>query len=432
MISRFLGDKNSVRSRILTGYFWTIVSAVAAKLVAVVASYYIARSVGREVYGEFGILQNTINTLGVFAGFGIGVAATKYIAQYRHADREKASRILSINVLVSLVASGLLAIVVFLFASQIASIIANPGLVGYLRIGSLTLFFASLNGAMSGVFAGLEKFKIISALAFITSLISSFMQCVLVNKFGLGGVICGILSAQCLVFLLSAILLKEELKISKLYITFYGLKAELKTLLAFNIPSILGSIMVSPINWVCAAILVNQKGGYLEMGLFTAANQWRLALLFIPMSLGKVLLSILSNLNAEGNGAGSNRVLMYNIYVTACLSVLTFIFAILFGDYIMGAYGSGFEGSANVLMVLVAVAGLTAINSVIGTALQSKGLVWVGFGFNALWGIQLLAWSYFLCPKLGALGLALANLLSYLGHSVLQFSFVKSNKYRYS
>ena len=42
-------------------------------------------------------------------------------------------------------------------------------------------------------------------------------------------------------------------------------------------------------------------GGYGELGIFNAANQWRNLVLFVPASLAQVVLPILANLQALGN-----------------------------------------------------------------------------------------------------------------------------------
>lgn len=429
-MQRFLGKEGSVKRRVLLGYSWTVVTAVGAKLIAVMASYYIARVVGQIAFGELGILQNTINTLGVFAGFGIGVAATKFIAQYRVSEKEKASRILTLNLIISIIASAIMALLVLAFSEKIAQLIANEGLNNYLKIGALTLFFASINGALSGILAGLERFRLISILAFFTTLISSSLQCILVGSMELWGVIVGITVAQICTTFFSILILKRELAKFGLYIIINNLKTELKTLFHFNVPTILGSLMVSPVNWISAAYLVNQDAGYSEMGMFTAANQWRLALLFIPLALSKVLLSIMSNLNEQGNEANMRRLMQGNIFAVFIISIFLVLGSLLFGDYIMSGYGEEFRGGQSVLTLLVAVAGLTAVNSIIGTSLQSKGLVWYGLMFNFIWAIQLLIWAYFLCPMYGAIGLALANFFAYLGHSLIQFSFINTKKYQ--
>ena len=75
---------------------------------------------------------------------------------------------------------------------------------------------------------------------------------------------------------------------------------------------------------------------------------------------------------------------------------------------------SGFENGANVLRVLSISAVLVAINNVVGQAVISKGRMWIGFLFNALWAVSLISAS-FVSIKMGygAMGLHFAHCLTY-------------------
>jgi len=80
---------------------------------------------------------------------------------------------------------------------------------------------------------------------------------------------------------------------------------------------------------------------------------------------------------------------------------------------------------AQTLQILILVAGLMAINSIVGQAITSTGDLWIGFGFNFAWAATLLISAQILVPSKGALGLAYANLLAYGLHTVWQFAFVQ-------
>jgi O-antigen/teichoic acid export membrane protein len=91
----------------------------------------------------------------------------------------------------------------------------------------------------------------------------------------------------------------------------------------------------------------------------------------------------------------------------------------------MLAYGPGYEKGAPVLRILVFTAVLMALNSVVGQAIVSKGKIWAGFSFNALWAaVLLIASAFFVQRNLGALGLALAALVAYACHAAWQFFYL--------
>jgi hypothetical protein len=59
-----------------------------------------------------------------------------------------------------------------------------------------------------------------------------------------------------------------------------GCTQESQVLCRFSLPAMLSGVMLSPVNWICFSFLVNQTNGYQEMGMFNAANQWFVILLF--------------------------------------------------------------------------------------------------------------------------------------------------------
>lgn len=97
------------------------------------------------------MIQTTVGMFGVFAVLRLGMTATKYIAEYRQTDPERAGRIIGLSGLVAMATGGLMALGLLVFAPWIAEHTINaPHLTGVLRIGGLILFISALNGAQTG------------------------------------------------------------------------------------------------------------------------------------------------------------------------------------------------------------------------------------------------------------------------------------------
>ena len=71
---------SSVNERLARGAFWSIAGAVASRAIGLCASILVARLLGKERFGELGIVQGTIEMFGTFAGFSMGFTATKHVA----------------------------------------------------------------------------------------------------------------------------------------------------------------------------------------------------------------------------------------------------------------------------------------------------------------------------------------------------------------
>src|SRR5580698_9969778 len=78
---RFRASPLSVR--LARGVFWSLVGAVLARGLGVASSIIVARVLGITAFGEFTIIQSTVGLFGTFAGLGLGITATKYVAELR-------------------------------------------------------------------------------------------------------------------------------------------------------------------------------------------------------------------------------------------------------------------------------------------------------------------------------------------------------------
>jgi O-antigen/teichoic acid export membrane protein len=178
--------------------------------------------------------------------------------------------------------------------------------------------------------------------------------------------------------------------------------------------------MAGPISWVATILLVKQANGYAEMGLFSAATQWRTAIAFLPSVLGQLALPILANLYGQDGFNRYRKALILTLAINTAGAACVALPVCVAAPYIMHIYGPAFGKGSTVLVLLALVSILTAANNVVGSAIVSSGAAWLGFLFNTLWALALLAGAWFLIPRYGSTGLALAFLMAYIAHSIWQ------------
>lgn len=111
--------------RFLGGAAWSVGGTVVSSALSLVTMVFVARLLGKETYGQFVVLQSTLTMVGVFAGFGIGTTATRYVAELRLRDSGRLAHILALAER-SILAFGMIATVVLALASElIASAVLN-------------------------------------------------------------------------------------------------------------------------------------------------------------------------------------------------------------------------------------------------------------------------------------------------------------------
>lgn len=107
---------NSLRRRFIKGALWSVAAAVVSQGMRFLAFVIVARILGKTGFGELGMIQHTVSMFGVFAGLGLGLTATKHVAEFRSVDPARAGRIIALSSVVALISGGLVGIAVF-FAS---------------------------------------------------------------------------------------------------------------------------------------------------------------------------------------------------------------------------------------------------------------------------------------------------------------------------
>ena len=54
-----------------------------SRALSLAAAILVARTLGKVVYGELGIIQSTVGMFGTLAGFGMGTTSSKFVAEFR-------------------------------------------------------------------------------------------------------------------------------------------------------------------------------------------------------------------------------------------------------------------------------------------------------------------------------------------------------------
>src|SRR5260370_28006853 len=84
----------SLQLRFQTGIVYNTIGAVFNQGSTFGFNIIVANLLGRQVFGEYAMIQSTLATLALIAQLAVGYTATKYIAEFRSTDPQRAGRIL--------------------------------------------------------------------------------------------------------------------------------------------------------------------------------------------------------------------------------------------------------------------------------------------------------------------------------------------------
>ena len=403
-----------LRGRLFSGVSWSIAAAVIDRLLALALSVFLARLLGREGFGKYGILLATAMMFSLASAAGLGVSATRLVGELRDSEKERLGRILALLTLTAAVCAVLLVGLLLSLSAVLAEhALKAAELTNALRIIILAVIPLQFISVSRGVLVGLEAFD----KAAWSRLCAGVARAGLVLA---GAHVGGLLGAVSMVTLAHLVELAVLYIFQRRPLRRHGIRAgsphsawrERKVLYSVLLPASLTGQLRSPFNWLSLAILAWQPGGYAALGVFNAANQWRMLVLFLPGRVRQVSLPILSNLLGSGDMRRFRKLVWMNLgFALAAGGVVAGGVAVA-GRLIMPLYGMGFEEGRSVLVVLVAAAVMRAISNSLDVALLSLGKMWSIAASEFVRGLSLVVASLVLVPGHLATGLAFALVIA--------------------
>jgi O-antigen/teichoic acid export membrane protein len=427
---RELAPAGSLRARFAVGAFWSVLGAVISRGIVLAASVVCAWFLGKEGFGALGMIQSTAGMFGIFAGLGLGLTATKYVSEFRRQDPLRAGRILALSTSAAIVSGSVITVLMILLSPYLAKhVLAAPQLAIPLAIGSGLAFFGAINGAQTGALAGFEAFRTIARVNIFSGLASFPLIVIGVWRGSLQGAIWGSVATLAINWALNNRALRRECAKANISHQLAGCRRELGILHRFSLPAFLASMLVVAAIWVCNALLARQPQGYAELGLYAAADKWRLMIVFVPTYVCAMVVPVLSNLHGEGNGADFRRVFRANLQFNGSLALLAAAAIAVFAAPIMAVYGKSFCGGQVVLIVLAFSAIAEVLNFTLGQPLIAAHQMWWRCAFNLILVVVLVGLASLLIPKWGALGLATSYGIAYAATNLALFLFHKQSSW---
>jgi O-antigen/teichoic acid export membrane protein len=407
-----LASPASLRARFGSGFAFSLVAAVFNSGSTLLVNLVVANLLGREVFGEFAIVQNTLLTLVTVASLANGFTTTKYVAEFRSVDLARTRRVMGLSSALSLASGLVFTLGLALSAPWLAgAVLKAPVLAAGLALGAATIFFNVNNNYQTGVLAGLESYQAIAKAGIMAGTAYLVVCAAAAYLWGRDGALAGLAVSAAAQWLALRFFLRRECARHGLAPDYRGMLAEHHVFLKFALPAALSGFSTMPALWLASTVLVRQPNGFSEMALYAAANNMRVIGLFVPSVLNNVGISILNNIKGENEPGRFRKAFWGNLAACALAALGAGSLIVLLGHILLGLYGRSFGGGYSVLAILMAAMVLEALMLAAYQIIQSQGRIWLSFFAIALprdWTIAGLA--FLLAPRYGAVGLAAAYL----------------------
>lgn len=370
-------------SALLKDSFWALLGSVLGKGLPLVAGILVARFLGKEVYGQYGILKNTLLNIAVFSTLGLGYTGTRFIAKNIETGVSKTIRLIY---QITLIASSLVAVAVFVFANPLAVFIKAPELNGALRLTAIIIVFNAINTSQIGILSGFKAFKEIAKNNVYAGIVTFVLSCLLAYFWALDGALWALLASTCFnVFInyVSVARLRKQCAENG-----EGEDSvDAKEVISFSIPIALQESMYFIVSFLSSYLLITYAG-YGELGITSAAAQWSGVLLFIPGVMKNVMLSYFSSMDST---VSLRKKL---ILINGLSTFVPWFFIALLSRFIASFYGETFNNLYLVIIISCLGSIFSSISSVIVYEFISQGRNWTMFFLRLLRdGLSLLmAW----------------------------------------
>lgn len=357
-------------SSLIKDSLWSVIGSVVGYGLSLISGVLLARSMGTEIYGEFGLIKQTLTQISVISTFGLGVTCTHFVS--KHKKSGILNGICSATASISIVFSSILGILLYVFSEKLAIFLGSVNLDVPLKITAFILILNSCFISSQGLLSGMKQFKYIAVLKFIYGF-SMLLSCIsLYQLYGLNGAVIGILVTYLLVVIVV---------FGHIAATLHGISASWRKvkkygsiLVRFSTPIAIQECFYATLSWLLIAI-VAKFSSFNQLGIYSAALQWLNVIMFIPMAMRFVALSYLSSSTKDEND--HKKVLSKIVLITVLSVFLPLTIVVVGADYISSFYGTSFIGLPTVMRVVCLSSVFESIVFVITQEYTSYGHTWI-------------------------------------------------------
>lgn len=385
-----------------------------------IVNIIVARILMKHAFGEYAMVYSTLLVVAFLAQLSTGYTVSKYIAEYRSRDPERAGRIMGMSAIVSALTAVVGTILLVAAAPWLAgTMLKAPHLAHALIIGAGFILFSAINGYQTGALSGLEAYGSLARAGVASGIVAVAVVSMGAWWGGLNGAFAGLSLSACIRCAIHNRWLRLENRAQGITLRYRGsLRQEKAIVFNFAFPAAIAGYYSMPMIWLANSFLVREPGGYGEMALYSAATNLRILVLFLPNVMNTVGRSVLNYEKAKGDVVHYHRVFRSNVIHILLITLAGVLVVGVFGRPILQLFGKEFR-AGYVLLWLLLISGLfDGMGIALHQYVQCEARIWLAlFSVNLPRETFLVTASYFLVQPYGGVGLAVA----YLGSTILGF-----------
>jgi O-antigen/teichoic acid export membrane protein len=417
------------------GSFHLLWGLVISTVISSVATIFVARLLGSDLYGLYGIVLISPNLFAVFRDWGINSAMVRCTAQFRSEDRESEVRSILVSGIVFEIALGMaLSAISFALAGYLATnVFHRPEITSLIQIASISILAGGLINAATAAFTGIEKMELNSIMLICQSIIkTAIMITLVILGLGTSGAVLGYTVAMVIAGLIGVALVWTQYKdLPKLSNVTLEIKAYIKSMLAYGTPLSLSAIINGFQGQYYAFLLpIFYVTDNTAIGNYGIANTFVVLIAFFATPITTMLFPAFSKLNPQKDKETLQNVYQFSVKYASLLVVPVAALVMCLAEPAVSTLFGKTYSTAPLFLALLAInyALYTPLGSLsVGNFISSQGkttfilyltLIGAAIGFPM---------AYILILQLGVLGLIVTSLVSGIPTTVISLYWIRKH-----
>jgi O-antigen/teichoic acid export membrane protein len=354
----------------------------------------LARCLGRDDYGKVGFLHTTIITVGLIGGLGLGMTATRYVAESLGSNVSRVGElirsILTLSLGTALIASALTVGIGSLVAM---AVYRDTGLLVCFLLAGVAVFAESLQGVITGILAGFAHFGAVAMVQAIHGVSMLALCLFIVPGHGIVEALIAITAGGAISLAVSGLILERQCRNQCINLFLRPKRAGAAILWEFAAPGFGANLAMVCGHWLALSLLSHQ-GGFSDVAVVHMANQWRAAVLFVPVGVSTSMLPVLSRAFGANDHLGVKRTLRRTVHANLILALIPAGFISVFRRNLIGLYGEHLNDDSWTIELIVLSAVFAAVAHASCYGLMARNRMKEYLICHASYGICLLAGTW--------------------------------------
>jgi len=394
---------------------WNALAGALPRFALLIAGIFVAQRFGAEAFARYSLAAITLALAGTLPGATLTTVASKFVPEFAQGRAMRVgSGFREIMGFATVIAVGLAVIVVAVAPALSSSWAMQPPIDALLRVAGGAALVAVIAGALGGLLVGSGRFQA-SALAQLAGF-AAF--CALLLPLARAWGIAGVIGALAALYAGAAVVSAWSARAGFAVRRNPTAVAPWRPLASFFMATLVAAGFVTPVVWLCNAILAHRESPLVALSQFNVAYQWYAVVSFAPAVLAQVEFVRMSQAKARNDTSSLPVELRRFVGRNALVMLPLVALGIGCAPLLARLYHLESGAGERAIVVMFVAAFVASLGNPAGLFLAVVDRIWLASVLNVGWGIITLAAGWVM-RDFGATGIAAAFLVGHLAHALV-------------